>query len=131
MSFTRVSIRFPESEENYQFSYLEETSGHERAQNRMEIRYADAQVLKHDRYDDKRVGEKLVVSMLPLHTGSFYGLTGKIIFFISSAMMPLFTFSGIWLYLQRRQVKLRKKKRSLGRAPELSGGSRKGAGAEV
>lgn len=129
--FTQVSMRLPKSEENYQFSYLNETSDHERAQNRMEIRYADAQVLKHDRYDDKRVGEKLVVSLLPLHTGSFYGLTGKIIFFISSVMMPLFTFSGIWLYLQRRQVRLRKKKRSLARTQGLSGGSGNAASAEV
>lgn len=130
-SYTQVSIRLPKGEENFNYSYLDERSGHERAQNRIEIRYADAQVLKHDLYDDKRVGEKMVASMLPLHTGSFYGLTGKIIFFISSVMMPLFTFSGIWLYLKRRQARLRKKKRSLGRAPGLSGGSRKAAGAEV
>jgi sulfite reductase (NADPH) flavoprotein alpha-component len=130
-SYTQVSIRLPKGEENYQFSYLDADSGHERASNRMEIRYADAQIIKHDLYSDKLVGEKLVASMLPLHTGSFYGVTGKIIFFTSSLMMPLFTFSGIWLYLQRRKVKSIKKKRFIKRAESMANDSQNPASAEV
>jgi hypothetical protein len=46
-------------------------------------------------------------------------------------MMPLFTFSGIWLYLQRRKVKSIKKKRFIKRAESMAIDGQNPASAEV
>jgi sulfite reductase (NADPH) flavoprotein alpha-component len=90
-----------------QFRYLDADPAHERAFNSL---VADAQtgmVTKHERYDDKPVGGKLVSSIFPLHTGSFFGLPGVIVYMLASLAMPLFTITGWMMYLVRRERKAR------------------------
>lgn len=58
-----------------------------------------------DRYVDRPLGVVIVTSVLPIHDGSFFGTTGRVAMMFSSAMMPLFTVTGLLLYLGRRRRK--------------------------
>jgi sulfite reductase (NADPH) flavoprotein alpha-component len=42
-------------------------------------------------------------SILLLHTGEYFGFIGKIGMFLASLMMPLFTITGLMLYLRRNK----------------------------
>jgi sulfite reductase (NADPH) flavoprotein alpha-component len=64
-----------------------------------------ATVKKRDLYADRPIGKVVVTSMLPIHKGSFFGLPGRIIILLSSLTMPLFTVTGLLLYLGRRRRK--------------------------
>jgi sulfite reductase (NADPH) flavoprotein alpha-component len=64
-------------------------------------------VLRDERYDTKRAGEKLVASILMLHTGGFFGVLGQIAFALASLTMPLFAVTGWMLYLDRRRARRR------------------------
>lgn len=107
--YSEVTIRIPReasgSQSDFRYSYFGTQREHDRARNRIDIDISGSHVRTHTLYADKTLGEKFVWSMLPLHTGGFYGLPGKVLFFVASLLMPLFTFSGIWLYSQRRAQK--------------------------
>lgn len=84
------------------FSYLDAQPEHERALNRL-ILAADASLLSHQRYQDQPLAKRLLGSMLPLHSGSFFGLTGQLLVFITSLGMPIFAITGWLMYLARRR----------------------------
>src|SRR5690606_6548185 len=77
-------------------------------------------VLSHQRYADKRLGERLIGSMLPLHSGSFFGLPGLVAMMLASLAMPLFTITGWLLYLSRRARKKAARAARDGAAPSGS-----------
>ncbi len=72
-------------------------------------------MLKHERYDSKRVGEKIMSSVLALHSGSRFGLPGKLLFMLASLAMPGFAITGWIMYLQRRKAR-----REYARATQVS-----------
>jgi sulfite reductase (NADPH) flavoprotein alpha-component len=84
-----------------QFRYLEEHPRHERAFNTLEID-REGTVVKHERYADKPLAARLVSSIFPLHSGSYFGVIGVIVFMIASLTMPVFAITGWIMYLQRR-----------------------------
>lgn len=84
-------------------TYLDPKPAHERAFNRFIITGATAR--SHERYQDKPLNEKLMSSMLPLHSGSFFGTPGLMLMMLASLAMPLFTITGWMLYLDRRHKK--------------------------
>ena len=86
-----------------EFRYLERSPSHERAYNTIAIDGATGAVRKHERYDEKTLGGKLVSSIFPLHSGSFFGTTGVVLFLIASLAMPVFAVTGWMMYLQRRR----------------------------
>jgi sulfite reductase (NADPH) flavoprotein alpha-component len=59
------------------------------------------------RYVDKTAGEKLMGSIMPLQSGSFFGLPGLILMMLASLIMPLFAVTGWMLYLDRRRRKMK------------------------
>jgi len=85
--------------------YLAAKAPHIRAFNTFEVDSISGAVLKNERYAAKPAGAKLVASMFPLHTGSFFGLPGLVIYMIASLGMPLFAITGWMLYLDRRKKK--------------------------
>jgi sulfite reductase (NADPH) flavoprotein alpha-component len=85
--------------------YLPVDARHERAMNTIAVDLASGEVLKHERYVDKSIGAKLVASIFPLHSGSFFGAPGQLAYLVASALMPLFTVTGWMLYLRRRRAK--------------------------
>jgi sulfite reductase (NADPH) flavoprotein alpha-component len=50
-----------------------------------------------------RLIQKLMGSILPLHTGEYFGVVGQTLMFLASLMMPLFTVTGLILYIKRRK----------------------------
>jgi sulfite reductase (NADPH) flavoprotein alpha-component len=95
-----------------QFRYLDADPAHERAFNSLAVDRESGAIAKHERYDDKPVGGKLVSSIFPLHSGSFFGMPGIIVYMLASLAMPLFTITGWMMYLARRERKARSKARN-------------------
>ena len=62
-------------------------------------------LLKAERYAARGPGATLAANFYALHTGAFFGLVGRILLFVSSLTMPLFTITGFLLYLARRRSK--------------------------
>lgn len=85
--------------------YRLEGAAHERAFNTLTFDPANGQVKKVERYDDKSFKAQLLASVYALHVGSYFGLTGRILFAIASLTMPLFFVTGWLLYLDRRRKK--------------------------
>jgi len=88
-------------------SYLDVRPAHERAFNQIKIQPDGSGALEHVRYVDKTAGEKLMGSIMPLHSGSFFGLPGLILMMLASLIMPLFAVTGWMLYLDRRRRKMK------------------------
>ncbi|WP_460952060.1 PepSY domain-containing protein [Pseudomonas marginalis] len=85
--------------------YLLKDSPHDRALNQINLDPATGEVKSHDRYASKSLGSRLLTSVYALHTGSYFGLAGRIVLTVSSLMMPLFFITGWLLYLDRRRKK--------------------------
>jgi sulfite reductase (NADPH) flavoprotein alpha-component len=90
-----------------EFRYLEEDPRHERAFNTLAID-SEGRVARHERYADKPLAARLVSSIFPLHSGSYFGLAGVIVFLIASLAMPVFAVTGWIMYLQRRAPRARR-----------------------
>jgi len=101
-----------------EFRYLEEHPRHDRAFNTLAID-SEGRVVKRERYADKPRAARLVSSIFPLHSGSYFGLAGVIMFMIASLAMPVFAVTGWIMYLQRRAPRARRA--SLAAATEEAG----------
>jgi sulfite reductase (NADPH) flavoprotein alpha-component len=63
------------------------------------------QIVSAERYADKTLGEKIIANVLDIHRGAFLGWPGKLAFMLAAALMPLFSITGILLYLSRRKLR--------------------------
>ena len=107
-TYESATLRLPATGGRYEFSYLDEDAAHSRARNTLTLDVKNEKILSHVRYDDRGLNEKIMSSMLPLHSGEFFGWTGRIFVFLSSLSMLLFGITGWMLYLDRRQKALKK-----------------------
>lgn len=62
-------------------------------------------VVSAARYDDKTFGEKVIAAIYDIHRGAILGWPGKLAFMIAAILMPLFSVTGILLYLSRRKLR--------------------------
>ncbi len=85
--------------------YLLKNAPHPRALNQMTLDPANGELKANSRYADKGYGGQLLVSNYALHTGSYWGLTGRIVITVAALLMPLFFITGWLLYLDRRRKK--------------------------
>jgi sulfite reductase (NADPH) flavoprotein alpha-component len=106
--YSDANIRFPQKGSVYSFSYLDVDSAHYRARNTLELDINSNQIIKHERYEDKPLNEQLMKSILPLHTGEYFGIIGQIGMFLASFFMLLFTVTGVMLYFNRTRKKKKK-----------------------
>ena len=117
--FTAVNVNLAAAPDRpLEFRYLDAQPSHERAFNTLAID-KEGQVSKSERYQDKKLAARLVSSIFPLHSGSYFGVVGVIVFLIASLMMPLFTVTGWLMYLRRRAPRARRE--SLAGATEEAG----------
>ncbi|WP_439371511.1 PepSY-associated TM helix domain-containing protein [Bradyrhizobium sp. DASA03120] len=58
-----------------------------------------------ERYLDKTFGEKTIAAIYDIHRGAILGWPGKLAFMIAAGLMPLFSVTGILLYLSRRKLR--------------------------
>lgn len=89
----------------YTVSYLYADSTHFRESNSMDIDTKKLVVVKEEKFEDKKLNEQLMSSMLPLHSGEYFGWFGQLAYFISSALMALFVITGYMLYFDRWKKK--------------------------
>lgn len=106
--YSSATIRVPNKGSVYTISYFDEDIIHSRARNQMQIDIHSWELLKHERYENKPLNEKLISSMLPLHSGEYFGIIGQTLMFIASMLMPLFAITGLMLYINRKQKKKKK-----------------------
>lgn len=104
--YSTVTLRPPaRAGQPISFSYQDPNPPHERANNTLTLDSATGAVREHKRYDDQPVGQKIMTGIFPLHSGSFFGKAGLIVFMLASFLMPLFAVTGWMLYLDRRKKK--------------------------
>jgi sulfite reductase (NADPH) flavoprotein alpha-component len=58
-----------------------------------------------ERYADKTFGEKIIAAIYDIHRGAILGWPGKLAFMFAAVLMPLFSVTGILLYLSRRKLR--------------------------
>lgn len=88
-----------------EFSYQDPDPAHERANHRLVLEAGSLAVSAHERFEDKPAGQRFVAAMFPLHSGSYFGVAGLVVFCLASLAMPLFAVTGLQLYLDRRKKK--------------------------
>ncbi|MFA6788772.1 MAG: PepSY-associated TM helix domain-containing protein, partial [Arcobacteraceae bacterium] len=103
--YSNAMIRIPTSGTIYTISYQDTDAAHSRARNQMQIDINSWELLKSERYEDKPLNQQLMASILPLHSGEYFGRIGQIIMFMTSMLMPLFAITGLMLYLNRTKKK--------------------------
>lgn len=80
-------------------------AAHDRAQDNVQLDPVNGDLLQHEPYRRMSAGRKTMTSMFALHSGSFFGLPGRVIVMLSSLAMLLFFITGWMLYLDRRRRK--------------------------
>ncbi len=103
--YDRVVVTLPTGDKPVTMRVLPQGARFDRMTDELRFDAATGASLKTDRYDDRSIGETIATNIYPLHTGAFFGLPGRIALFLTSLTMPLFTVTGLLLYLARRRSK--------------------------
>ena len=104
--YSTLTLNIPKRDDaKVEVSFVDIIPQHERARNQAVYNYQDKQFEKFELYEDKKLNEKIMSSMLPVHRGSFFGSTYQFIAMLASLTMPLFFVTGWMLYLKRRKQK--------------------------
>ncbi|WHR57024.1 PepSY domain-containing protein [Acinetobacter haemolyticus] len=104
--YSSLTLHIPKiADQKVEVTFIDPTPQHERARNQAIYNYQSHQFEKLDLYEDKKLNEKIMSSMLPVHRGSFFGSTYQFIAMLASLTMPLFFVTGWMLYLKRRKQK--------------------------
>lgn len=86
--------------------FLTAGSSHDREINEISLDAGDGHVTAFSFYADKPLGVRIAAAVLSVHRGSFFGIGGSVLFMLAALAMPLFTVTGILLYLDRRRRKV-------------------------
>ncbi|MEH3098960.1 sulfite reductase flavoprotein subunit alpha [Sphingomonas adhaesiva] len=103
--YDRVTINLPRGDAPVVMRVLPEGARFDRMTDELRFDPASGALTKADRYRNRRAGEVVAGNFYALHTGQFFGLPGRIVMLIASLAMPLFTVTGLLLYLGRRRTK--------------------------
>ncbi|WP_425915545.1 PepSY domain-containing protein [Acinetobacter sp. TSRC1-2] len=88
-----------------ELTFVDAIPQHERARNKATFDYKTSSIKKMEIYEDKKLNEKIMSSMLPVHRGSFFGPVYQFLAMLAALSMPLFFVTGWMLYLKRRKQK--------------------------
>ena len=103
--WSTATIRLPERGSGaYQLTWVAQDAPHDRARNRMSLG-GDGALLKDERHADMTTGQRALTTIRPLHTGTYFGLPGRIVMMLASLALPGFAITGWMLYLGRRRQK--------------------------
>ena len=104
--YSSLTLNIPKKPNStVELTFVDAVPQHERARNKASYNYQTAAIEKLELYEDKKLNEKIMTSMLPVHRGSFFGPVYQFLAMLSSLMMPLFFVTGWMLYLKRRKQK--------------------------
>jgi sulfite reductase (NADPH) flavoprotein alpha-component len=80
--------------------------------NRVQVDIEKNEIVSNSKSANRTLGEKFMSNIYPLHSGYFFGETGKFLWCISSAAMALFIISGFVMFYKRIKARYRFGKRS-------------------
>ncbi|MEQ1065975.1 PepSY domain-containing protein [Acinetobacter sp. XH1741] len=104
--YSTLTVNLPKKDDGkVELSFVDATPQHERARNQAVYNYKTANIEKMELYEDKKLNQKIMSSMLPVHRGSFFGPVYQFVAMLASLAMPLFFVTGWMLYLKRRKQK--------------------------
>jgi sulfite reductase (NADPH) flavoprotein alpha-component len=103
--FDRVTITVPQGAAPVTMRMVPIGARSDRMTDELRFDARSGALTKAERYAERGVGETIATSIYPLHTGAFFGLPGRIALFLTSLTLPLFTVTGLLLYLGRRRTK--------------------------
>lgn len=104
-------ISFPKTEEGTY--YAEVTYGSKQYQNeQFTFDQYSGKILKHQSYKDKSIGygTALRERNYDLHTGSIFGMTGRILYLFAGLIAASLPITGFIIYINRKKKKPKKKK---------------------
>ena len=104
--YSSITLSVPKKADGLmEISFVDPIPQHERARNKATFNYQNNQIEKIELYEDKKLNEKIMSSMLPVHRGSFFGPLYQFLVMLAALCMPLFFITGWMLYLKRRKQK--------------------------
>lgn len=104
--YSTLTLNLPKKDDGkVELSFVDATPQHERARNQAIYNYQTGNIEKMELYEDKKLNQKIMSSMLPVHRGSFFGPIYQFAAMLASLAMPLFLVTGWMLYLKRRKQK--------------------------
>ncbi|MDC5500465.1 sulfite reductase flavoprotein subunit alpha [Acinetobacter baumannii] len=104
--YSTLTVNLPKKDDGkIELTFVDATPQHERARNQAVYNYKTANIEKMELYEDKKLNQKIMSSMLPVHRGSFFGPVYQFVAMLASLAMPLFFVTGWMLYLKRRKQK--------------------------
>lgn len=104
--YSTLTLNLPKKDDGkIELSFVDATPQHERARNQAIYNYQTGTIEKIELYEDKKLNQKIMSSMLPVHRGSFFGPIYQFVAMLASLAMPLFFVTGLMLYLKRRKQK--------------------------
>jgi len=83
--------------------YQTAASPHDRAWDSLKLDPVDGSVRSREPYAELPRGRRFVASLFPLHSGSWFGVPGRVVAATAALMMPLFALSGLWMWVLRRR----------------------------
>lgn len=90
--------------------YQTAASPHDRAWDSLRLDPADGALRSRESYADLARGRRFVASLFPLHSGSFFGVPGRVAAATAALLMPLFALSGLWMWVLRRRTEASRRK---------------------
>ncbi|WP_374574287.1 PepSY domain-containing protein [Acinetobacter sp.] len=104
--YSSITLNIPKKANGeMEVSFADAEPQHERARNKAAYDYQAGAITKLELYEDQKLNEKIMSSMLPVHRGSFFGPVYQFSAMLASLIMPLFFVTGWMLYLKRRKQK--------------------------
>lgn len=104
--YSSITLNIPKKANGeLEISFVDAIPQHERARNKATFDYQASTIKEMELYEDKKLNEKIMSSMLPVHRGSFFGPVYQFLAMLAALSMPLFFVTGWMLYLKRRKQK--------------------------
>ncbi|WP_445115175.1 PepSY domain-containing protein [Acinetobacter sp. WZC-1] len=103
--YSSITLLTPQKPGVVDIFFVDAIPQHERSRNKASYNYQTLQIENLELYQDKKLNEKIMGSMLAVHRGSFFGPIYQFLAMLASLIMPLFFITGWMLYLKRRKQK--------------------------
>ncbi|WP_180174810.1 sulfite reductase flavoprotein subunit alpha [Acinetobacter sp. YH01022] len=104
--YSSITLNIPKKANGeLEISFVDAIPQHERARNKAIFDYQASSIKEMELYENKKLNEKIMSSMLPVHRGSFFGPVYQFLAMLAALSMPLFFVTGWMLYLKRRKQK--------------------------
>lgn len=107
--YENATLQIGKKSDVVKISYFAKNAIHDRARSEITLNTKTNEVIKNDKFEDKALNDRLMRSIIPLHTGEYFGLLVQGILGLSSLMMVLFTITGFMMYFKRKKKKSAKK----------------------